>query len=220
MTDYKPISVEKPKLNNLLSDYNKKLIGNKTFENVKTEDIDIGTEMIEQVHDAEPVSVVKIPEDMKQAGYTVTGYSEEGWVMTDMSTMKVSDGTGQQAVHDKWVENGAHYKNGIAVMNVNGSDKYLVATTGTYGEVGDLIKVDFENGQSIECVIADEKNPVDANFTKYGHSYDGQTNILEFEVDIPTYNAKGNPTTESWGLDWDSNSKITQISNFGSVIKK
>lgn len=220
MTDYKPIQVDKPKLNNLLSDYNRNLIGDKTFENVKTEDIDIGTEMIDQVHDAEKVSTVTIPEDLKQAGYTVTGYSKDGWVMTDMSTLSIADGTNQQSVHDKWVENGAHFKDGIAVMNVNGSDKYLVATTNTYGEVGDLIKVDFENGQSIECVIVDEKNPADVNFTKYGHSYDGQTNILEFEVDIPTYNAKGNPTTKSWGLDWDSSSKITQISNMGSVIKK
>ena len=165
-------------------------------------------------------SSVVIPDDVAQSGYTVTCYGEGGWYLGGGSTpTSVASGTNQKSVHEKWVADGCRYKNGIAVMNVNGQDCYLIATAPTFGSVGDAVNVNFDNGQTIPCVIADAKSTNDSNYTKYGHGRsNGSVNVLEFEVDRNVYNEKSNPTTEGWGLDWDSSSDVHSIDNYGSVI--
>ena len=110
-------------------------------------------------------------------------------------------------------------KNGIAVMNVNGQDCYLVATASAVGKVGDAINVTFKNGQSIPCIVADAKSSHDRNYSQYGHTQkNGSVNVLEFEVDRHVYRAKGNPTTNSWGLEWDSSSGVKTVNNYGTVV--
>lgn len=166
------------------------------------------------------VSSVTIPDSVNQAGYTVTCYGEGGWYLSGKSTpTSVAKGTKQKSVHEMWLADGARYKNGIAVMKVNGVDHYLIATASKLGKVGDSVNVKFANGQSIPCVIADAKSSNDRNYTTYGHGRsNGSVNILEFEVDRKVYNSKGNPTTSKWGLDWDSSSKVKQVDNYGSVV--
>ena len=169
---------------------------------------------------ATPVSSVTIPDDVKQAGYTVTCYGVGGWYKSGKATAtKVSDGTNQKSVHEKWLADGARYKNGIAVINVNGKDHYLIATASKLGKVGDNVDVRLANGQTIPCVIADDKSSHDSNYTTYGHGRkNGSVNVLEFEVDRNVYNAKKNPTTSTWGLEWDSSSKVKRVDNYGSII--
>ena len=165
------------------------------------------------------LSSVSIPKDVDQAGYTVTCYGEGGWYLGGGSeATPIAGGTNQDAVHEKWLADGARYKNGIAVIDVDGEDHYLVATTSTFGTVGDNVSVNLEDGSSVPCIIADSKSSGDSNYTSYGHQVGSQVNVLEFEVDRNVYNSSGNPSTSSWGLDWDSNSNVDSIDNYGSII--
>ena len=164
-------------------------------------------------------SSVSIPSDIDQAGYTVTCYGEGGWYLGGgFESTPIAGGTNQKSVHEKWLADGGRYKNGIAVMNVDGQDHYLVATTTTFGTVGDSVNVNLDDGGSIPCVIADSKSSGDSNYTSYGHAVGNQVNVLEFEVDRNKYNSSGNPTTSTWGLDWNSDSNVSSIDNYGSVI--
>ena len=160
---------------------------------------------------------VSIPSSVKQSGYTVTGYDK--WIKSG-KTMVWAKGTNQRAVSEVWKSQGSKFKNGIATINVNGEDRYLIATSSTFGKVGDSVTVKLENGQSVKCVIADQKSSHDSNYTKYGHGQsNGSVNVLEFEVERSTYQAKGNPSTSKWNLEWDSSSPVTRIDNNGSVLK-
>ncbi len=167
-----------------------------------------------------PISSVEIPNNINQSGYTVTCYGEDGWHLGGSSKgTPIADGTGQKAVHEKWVADGARYKNGIAVLNVDGVDHYLIAVAPTYGKNGDNLTVHLKNGEEIPCIIADTKSTRDSNYTKYGHAKSGGTiNVLEFEVDTNKYNSSGNPTTKKWNLEWDSSSGVAKIDNYGTII--
>lgn len=168
---------------------------------------------------ATPVSSVEIPDDINQSGYTVTCYGEGGWYLGGGSkATPVASGTNQKSVHEAWLEDGARYKNGIAVLNVDGEDHYLIATAPTFGTVGDNVNVNLHNGETIPCIIADSKSTADSNYTKYGHRSGNSVNVLEFEVDRNKYNESKNPKTETWGLEWDSNSTVAKIDNYGSIL--
>ena len=167
-----------------------------------------------------PISSVEIPNKINQSGYTVTCYGKDGWHLGGSSKgTPIANGTGQKAVHEKWVADGARYKNGIAVLNIDGVDHYLIAVSPTYGKSGDNLTVHIKNGEEIPCVIADTKSSRDSNYTKYGHAKaGGSINILEFEVDTNKYNSSGNPTTDKWNLEWDSSSGVNKIDNYGTII--
>ena len=164
------------------------------------------------------LSTVDIPSNIKQTGYTVTCYGKEGWWLSGKNLAKIASGTLQESVHNLWVQNGARYKKGIAVMNVNGEERYLIATTSTLGKVGDILDVKLRDGSTLKCVVADQKSSNDSNYTKYGHASGSGINVLEFEVDKDKYLSSGGPTTATWGLDWDSSSPVTTVQNFGSLV--
>jgi hypothetical protein len=165
-------------------------------------------------------STVNIPDSIAQRPYTVTCYGVGGWHLSGKAqATKIASGTGQDKVHQKWVQDGARYKNGIAVMNINGVDHYLVAVAPTFGKSGRVLKVKLKNGQEIPCVVADSKSTHDSNYTKYGHSNKkGAVNVLEFEVDRTWYNSKHTPGSSKWPMSWDSSSKVSSITTYGSVI--
>lgn len=167
-----------------------------------------------------PKSTCEIPDNLAQAGYTVTCYGVSGWHLSGKEqATPIAKGTNQEKVHDKWVADGGRYKSGIAVMNVNGQDHYLVATTEALGKVGQVVDVRLKNGQTIPCVIADAKSKNDSNYTTYGHGRkDGSVNVLEFEVDRLQFLKSSNPTTEKWGLEWDSSSGVKSVDNYGYII--
>lgn len=167
-----------------------------------------------------PKSVMAIPEDLKQRGYTVTCYEADGWHLGGSSSPTgIAPGTGQEAVHNKWNEQGSNYTHDIATMDVNGKNCYLVATSEEVGKVGDVINVKLKNGQSFPAVVADQKSKHDSNYSIYGHTGGGGTNVIEFEVKTSKYNSSGNPNTKDWGLEWDSSSGVKEIENYGSIIK-
>ncbi len=160
---------------------------------------------------------IDIPSDISQSGYTVTGY--DYWIDSG-NKMIWSEGTGQRAVSEIWQEQGSRFKNGIAIVTVNGEDRYLVAVAPTFGKAGDAIDIQLENGQKIPAIIGDLKSTGDSNYTRYGHGRgDGSVNVLEWEVQRSVYKEHGNPTTSKWGLEWDSSSRVTRIENEGSIIR-
>ena len=164
-------------------------------------------------------STLEIPENLAQRGYTVTGYGDKGIVYTDLSSKHWASGTNQSKIFDEWEKQGKRYKNGIAVVNVNGKDCYLVATSSEAGKVGDHINVKLKNGESFPALVADQKSSGDSNYTKYGHTGKGGTNVIEFEVDMHKFKELGsNPNTKDWGLEWDSSSGVKSIDNYGSVL--
>jgi len=157
---------------------------------------------------------ISIPSDIKQGPYTVTGY--DYWIDSGKE-MTWQSGTNQRKVSDIWKEQGSVFKNGIAVINVDGVDRYLVAVSPKYGKVGDCIDVKLEDGTVIHCIIADQKGS-DAK-SEWGHLLeDGSINILEFEVQREKYLQSGNPSTAKWNLPWDSSKKVASIKNIGSII--
>ncbi|MDO4623575.1 MAG: NlpC/P60 family protein, partial [Eubacteriales bacterium] len=83
-------------------------------------------------------------------------------------------------VFEKWKRAGAQYYQNVAVMD----NKYLIACTNLYGVVGDHITWYFDDGSSIETIMADTKSTGDPNYTPWGHIHSGIINVLEFEVDL------------------------------------
>lgn len=157
-----------------------------------------------------------IPNEIRQGGYTVTGY--DAWIDSG-NTMNWAAGTNQSIVADIWKDQGAVFKNGIATIKVNGEEHYLIACSQRFGKVGDQLTITLDNGEKIKAIIADAKSNYDSTSAEYGHRLgDGSTNILEFEVQRSMYLEHGNPNTKSWGLEWDSSSDVSTIDNHGSII--
>lgn len=169
------------------------------------------------INTGEPVSELDIPDSVKQSDYyTVTGY--DFWCQSG-DEMVWSAGTNQRAVSDLWKAQGSRFKHGIAVINVDGVDRYLVATASTLGEVGDMINCTLADGTVVPCIVADQKSSGDSNYTKYGHAQsNGTVNVLEMEVQRSAYLENGNVTTKSYGLEWDSSSPVAHVDNYGSVL--
>ena len=103
-------------------------------------------------------------------------------------------------------------------------DRYVIACTTTYGNVGDFIDVYMEDGTVLKCVIGDIKNQNDPGCTKWGHN-NGDC-IIEFVVDKDMWykNGRGshpNPGTANCHPEW--NQEIEKVVNKGSffdLIKK
>ncbi|MGN1371613.1 MAG: hypothetical protein ACI4XM_05010 [Candidatus Coprovivens sp.] len=92
-------------------------------------------------------------------------------------------------------------------------DRYVVATTTTFGNVGDYIDVYQEDGSVIKCIIGDIKNQNDAGCTKWGHN-NGDC-VVEFVVDKDSW--YGTDKTPN-GLHPEWNQNITKIINKGNYF--
>ena len=98
-------------------------------------------------------------------------------------------------------------------------DRYVVATTTTFGNVGDYIDVVQEDGTVIKCIIGDIKSQGDEGCNKWGHN-NGHC-VVEFVVDKDTWYSGGsgshvNPGTSSCHPEWNQN--ITHIVNRGNYF--
>lgn len=157
---------------------------------------------------------IEIPSSVNQGAYTVTGY--DYWIDSG-KPMTWASGSKQSQVAEIWKKQGSRFKNGIAVINVDGEDRYLIAVTTKFGVSGDCVDVTLSDGKVIKCIIGDSKGS-DAK-SEWGHELGGgKINVLEFEVQREKYLSSGNPTTAKWGLDWDSNQPVKSMTNKGSII--
>lgn len=129
-----------------------------------------------------------------------------GWQMITCSTS------------DQYILRETASKNGDKIFNKDGygmiNGRYVVATTSTYGNVGDYIDVYQEDGTVIKCIIGDIKDQNDAGCTKWGHN-NGDC-IIEFVVDKDTWYNCGhsNPGTNNCWPEIDKD--ISYVLNKGS----
>lgn len=73
------------------------------------------------------------------------------------------------------------------------NDRFVIATTTTFGKVGDYIDVKLTNGNVMKCIIGDIKSQGDPGCNAWGH-YEG-SNVVEFIVDKDSwYGKKENPS--------------------------
>ena len=106
-------------------------------------------------------------------------------------------------------KSGEHYDSeGFAIID----GRYVIACTTLYGQVGDYIDFQRENGDVIHAVIGDIKNQNDAGCNQYGHA-NGQC-VVEFVVNQSTwYPVHANPGTAGCHPEW--NSRIVKAVNTG-----
>ena len=165
---------------------------------------------------ADTDKVVEIPKSVRQGYYTCTGY--DYWINTGRE-MTWKAGTNQRTVSEIWKQQGSVFKNGIAVINVDGVDRYLIAVTTKFGMPGDCIDVVFEDGTVVPCIIGDSKGDGSGSGSEWGHALpNGSVNVLEFEVQREKILQSGNPTTEKWNLPWNSDCPVAKMKNTGSII--
>lgn len=101
---------------------------------------------------------------------------------------------------------------GFAKIN----NRYVIACTTTYGDVGDYIDWYLEDGSVLQTIIGDIKNQNDPGCNQWGHD-NGQT-IVEFVVDYNSwYPSHSNPGTQGCHPEW--NQSITKAVNTGSYFK-
>ena len=144
-------------------------LASKNIENVIDETKSQIKQKLEEINAQKNDTKISIPEGMGGGGYTVTVYQDQSWAYD------------QKKVYDLWSQAGSNYDNGIATYD----NRYLIACTTTYGNVGDKVDFYLDDGTKIQCVIADIKSqevvPWDTNpANEWGHN-DGK-NVIEFEV--------------------------------------
>ncbi len=169
--------------------------------------------------------------EMPQINYTVTFYDKRGF-----GSLGIDGSSPQKKVHKLWLEDGARYKNGIAVVKVNGADRYLAAITKNFGTIGDLVYANLEDGTSLPLIVADEKDYLNTNNGSpvdnkelcmsskatdpacYGHLSGKSLSVIEFEFDND-YLYKGLTSATQVKQDWNTNQKVISISNCGSATQ-
>lgn len=82
-------------------------------------------------------------------------------------------------VAKKWVEAGSVYTENCATID----GAFLIACTSYFGSVGDRITWTFDDGSTMDTIMADTKSSHDPNYTPYGHISGNVINVLEFETD-------------------------------------
>ena len=160
--------------------------------------------------------VVAIPSSVKQTGaipnFTYWREPKKGksWAR----------GTNQRRLFDEWNNRGQAVTNAIATIN----GCYLIATTLLFGTTGDAVRVFFENGVELNCIIGDSKggNAGGAG-NAYGHYVGGGTSVDVIEWEY------GNPRTGTDQANRDQLSagltamgirgvKVSKMINYGSWL--
>jgi len=150
--------------------------------------------------------------------------------ISDVRTINIPEGLGKQHTYMGWQmitsPSSNQYKFRETVgMNFDAEgfgrvgDRYVIACTSTFGEVGDLIDFIQSDGTIIKCVIGDIKSQQYTSYDNnpantWGHN-DGQC-IVEFVVDKNTwYNTNHeNPGNSTCHPEW--NDYIVSATNYGS----
>ena len=112
-------------------------------------------------------------------------------------------GTTQRRISEIWGQKG---KTGSPENIATIDGYYLIAVTQKFGQVGDIVCVVLANGTRINCMIADEKNPGDSNYTEWGHDLGGgKADVIEWESMV-----YGFPNVDKW-----RSQRVTTIINGG-----
>ena len=166
---------------------------------------------------------VAIPSNIKQTGMIAS--------MTYWSQPKKNGtwaaGTTQRALFDLWVSRGRPVSNAIATLG----GYYLIATTLTFGKVGDGVVVFLENGKTLKCIIGDSKG-ANAAYSPhagetgniYGHAYGNSgVDVIEWEYGNPrvgTNQANGDKLRAGLRAMGIYGCKVRKMVNLGSWINQ
>ena len=127
-------------------------------------------------------------QDPYGTGKTITLPSGLGDVYSYMGWSMVTNRLSRQ--YRLRVNSGEHYDaNGFGKIG----DRYVIACTSTFGEVGDEVDFVLANGRVIHGVIGDQKNQADSDCDKWGHQY-GHC-VVEFCVDKASWYGSGKTVT-------------------------
>ena len=142
-------------------------------------------------------TTVNIPSSVPQTG--ITG----NYTCYPQFYGRWNAGTTQRRVSEIWGQKGkAGSPENIATID----GYYLIAVTQKFGQVGDVICVVLANGTKINCMIADEKDPGDSNYTEWGHDLGGgKADVIEWESMV-----YGFPNVDKW-----RGQRVTTIINGG-----
>lgn len=164
---------------------------------------------------------------------TAGSYGEEGaQPLAKGETIKIPDGLGKLHTYMGWdtvtsksskqyklkTASGEKYdKDGFARIG----DRYVIACTNTFGNVGDYVDFYQSDGSVIKGIIGDIKNQNDEGCNKWGHK-NGKV-IVEFVVDYDTWYKGGkgnhaNPGTKTCHPEW--NKELTKCVNRGNYWSK
>ena len=163
-----------------------------------------------------PQFSVDIPSDVPQAGidgnFTSYSYWYHRWAA----------GTTQRELADNWAYQGYPYDRGSIAL-IGGYYCFGMAEN-TFGDVGDVVVVHLENGDSFAGILADVKYTGDANYCEWGHYYEnGTVNMVEWER-ICTYNGEVQTEGSSYNIvdgielgSW-AGQNIVKVVNYGSYL--
>lgn len=142
-------------------------------------------------------TTVNIPSSVPQTG--ITG----NYTCYPQFYGRWNAGTTQRRVSEIWGQKGkAGSPENIATID----GYYLIAVTQKFGQVGDVVCVVLANGTRINCMIADEKDPGDSNYTEWGHDLGGgKADVIEWESMV-----YGFPNVDKW-----RGQRVTTIINGG-----
>lgn len=168
-----------------------------------------------------PGTEIDIPTEILQYSAQVESY-------VDGDSPGNVSGTAQYDVrHMLWEEqNRPVADNNIAIVEVAGQKRYLVALATTFGWSGDYVDIVLDNGEIIPCLIGDSKSAQDGqnsmndgayffNGVHYGHTYDGnKCDIVEFIMGTEYGDNYSNAPTE-FLRKFD---KVAKIVNGGSYF--
>lgn len=141
-----------------------------------------------------PLEVIEIPEPYG------TEYSYMGWQMitsTSSKQYKLREEAGMNFDADGFGKIG---------------DRYVIACTNTFGQVGDYIDWELDNGTVIETVIGDIKNRNDDGCNEWGHR--NGLCVVEFVVDKESWYGKGKYPTD-FHPEWEGRTiRATKVGSF------
>lgn len=96
-------------------------------------------------------------------------------------------------------------------------DRYVIACTTTFGQVGEYVDFKLEDGTILKCIIGDSKGGVNPSegVSEWGHN--NGKNVVEFVVDKNSwYGKKDNPGTSSNHPEW--NHRVVEANVYGNYF--
>lgn len=146
---------------------------------------------------------VDIPQNYKQM-WTVTEYDKFNWVSDCGKLFKM------------WKAAGATWDDGFACINIGGKTYRFIAVLEKFGKVGDYMTVQLDNGQNINCIVADTKRASECP-NGWGHMDGGSLSVVEWEVSQAYFHRYKNPG-RLYGKELKG-SKVARLINGGSYFK-
>lgn len=146
---------------------------------------------------------VDIPQNYKQM-WTVTEYDKFNWVSDCGKLFKM------------WKAAGATWDDGFACINIGGKTYRFIAVLEKFGKVGDYMTVQLDNGQNINCIVADTKRASECP-NGWGHMDGGSLSVVEWEVSQSYFRRYKNPGS-GYGKELKGR-KVARLINGGSYFK-